>query len=109
MTARMLPRARLVANGPHPQLLELTRNVHSLSGSLSGALAHWSRHAHDVRNDFTWLLGATRQGPQQSELSRDFTYVDDIVEGVIASLTHIPPSKPGSAQYKVRTSSSFPR
>ena len=42
------------------------------------------------------------QGPQQSELSRDFTYVDDIVEGVIASLTHIPPSRPGSAHYKVR-------
>jgi nucleoside-diphosphate-sugar epimerase len=49
------------------------------------------------------MFGAAAQGPQQSELSRDFTYVDDIVEGVIASLTHIPPSKPGSAHYKVRT------
>jgi len=54
------------------------------------------------RQDSGQNPGQTLQGPQQTELSRDFTYVDDIVEGVIASLTHIPPSKPGSAQYKVR-------
>ncbi len=61
-----------------------------------------------VRQTLVNTLVIHLQGPQQTELSRDFTYVDDIVEGVIASLTHIPPSKPGSAQYKVRAGSLLP-
>lgn len=42
------------------------------------------------------------QGPGRSELSRDFTYVDDIVDGVLAALGEIKPSGKQSAEYKVR-------
>mmetsp|Transcript_105879 Transcript_105879/g.297710 ORF Transcript_105879/g.297710 Transcript_105879/m.297710 type:complete len:421 (+) Transcript_105879:85-1347(+) len=32
------------------------------------------------------------QGPQHSELERDFTYIDDIVRGTVAAVDHIRPS-----------------
>lgn len=43
------------------------------------------------------------QGPNQSELKRDFTYIDDIVDGIMGSLAEIPPSVKGKAHYKVRS------
>ena len=36
------------------------------------------------------------QGPSGSELSRDFTYIDDIVAGVLAALDTAPPSGKGA-------------
>jgi len=42
------------------------------------------------------------QGPKDTELSRDFTFIDDIVAGVIASLVKSKPSVKGEAQYKAR-------
>ena len=42
------------------------------------------------------------QGPKDTELSRDFTFIDDIVAGVIASLVKSKPSVKGKAQYKAR-------
>ena len=42
------------------------------------------------------------QGPKDTELSRDFTFIDDIVSGVIASLVKSKPSVKGKAQYKAR-------
>jgi len=43
------------------------------------------------------------QGPGRTELSRDFTYVDDIVDGVLAALGEIKPSGKHTAEYKVWT------
>lgn len=40
------------------------------------------------------------QGPNHSELSRDFTFVSDIVSGATSALTKIPPSGKG-AHYKI--------
>ena len=48
------------------------------------------------------LAAALSQGPEHSELSRDFTFIDDIVEGIVAALGAVPPSAPGKAHYKVR-------
>jgi hypothetical protein len=42
------------------------------------------------------------QGPNETELSRDFTFIDDIVAGVIAALRKSKPSIKGQAQYKAR-------
>ena len=44
------------------------------------------------------------QGPEKSELKRDFTYIDDIVDGIMGALAEIPPSEKGTAHYKVRCS-----
>merc|ERR1719436_1692138 len=41
------------------------------------------------------------QGPGESELERDFTYIDDIVSGCVASIDRITPSTKETAQYKV--------
>jgi UDP-glucuronate 4-epimerase len=41
------------------------------------------------------------QGPDASELQRDFTYIDDIVDGIMGALAEIPPSQKGMAHYKV--------
>ena len=41
------------------------------------------------------------QGPNGEEVQRDFTYVDDIVDGVIGSLDTAPPSVKGQAQYRL--------
>jgi UDP-glucuronate 4-epimerase len=41
------------------------------------------------------------QGPEKSELKRDFTYIDDIVDGIMGALAEIPPSEKGTAHYKV--------
>lgn len=35
-------------------------------------------------------------------MSRDFTFIDDIVEGIVAALGAVPPSTAGKAHYKVR-------
>lgn len=35
-----------------------------------------------------------RQGPNATELARDFTFIDDIVAGVVGSLDSAPPSVP---------------
>ncbi len=51
---------------------------------------------------------ARLQGPDQSELQRDFTFIDDIVEGIMGSLAEIPPSEKGKAHYKVQKSSPPP-
>ncbi len=34
------------------------------------------------------------QGPNATELARDFTFIDDIVAGVVGSLDSAPPSEP---------------
>lgn len=47
------------------------------------------------------------QGPEKSELKRDFTYIDDIVDGIMGALAEIPPSEKGTAHYKV-LQSEFP-
>lgn len=41
------------------------------------------------------------QGPQESELERDFTFIDDIVQGCVAAVDHIGPSGKGVAPFKV--------
>merc|ERR1712051_385736 len=41
------------------------------------------------------------QGPGGSELERDFTYIDDIVQGCVASVDKISPSTKDTAQNKV--------
>ncbi|QDZ17622.1 UDP-glucuronate 4-epimerase [Chloropicon primus] len=41
------------------------------------------------------------QGPNGEEVQRDFTYVDDIVAGVIGSLETAPPSVKGQATYRL--------
>ncbi|CAJ1416419.1 unnamed protein product [Effrenium voratum] len=41
------------------------------------------------------------QGPGGSELERDFTFIDDIVTGCVASVDKIPESTKGAAHYKV--------
>jgi len=41
------------------------------------------------------------QGPGGSELQRDFTYIDDIVAGVIASTDSAPPSSKATATFRV--------
>lgn len=41
------------------------------------------------------------QGPEKSELKRDFTYIDDIVDGIMGALAEIPPSEKRKAHYKV--------
>lgn len=43
---------------------------------------------------------ALLQGPNGSELSRDFTYVDDIVKGVVAAVETATGSVKGDAQYR---------
>ena len=40
------------------------------------------------------------QGPGGSELMRDFTYIDDVVAGVIGSLDSAPPSTPEDASFR---------
>lgn len=40
------------------------------------------------------------QGPGGEELRRDFTYIDDIVAGVVGAVDAIPPSGKGSAHNK---------
>ena len=42
------------------------------------------------------------QGPNETELSRDFTFIEDIVAGVISALHRSKPSVKGKAQYKAR-------
>lgn len=34
-------------------------------------------------------------------MKRDFTYIDDIVDGIMGALAEIPPSEKGTAHYKV--------
>mmetsp|Transcript_28166 Transcript_28166/g.79997 ORF Transcript_28166/g.79997 Transcript_28166/m.79997 type:complete len:834 (-) Transcript_28166:99-2600(-) len=41
------------------------------------------------------------QGPNESELERDFTYIDDIIQGCVASVDHITPSTKEEAMYKL--------
>jgi len=41
------------------------------------------------------------QGPNESELERDFTYIDDIIQGTVAAVDHISPSTKEEAMYKV--------
>lgn len=41
------------------------------------------------------------QGPGGSELERDFTYIDDIVQGCVASVDRIPASTKETAHFKV--------
>merc|ERR1712176_1452130 len=41
------------------------------------------------------------QGPNESELERDFTYIDDIVSGCVASVDKIQPSTKATADCKV--------
>eukprot|EP00887_Chlorella_sp_A99_P000770 scaffold5.g770.t1 len=41
------------------------------------------------------------QGPNATELSRDFTYIDDIVAGVVAAVDTSPPSVKGQAAYRI--------
>jgi len=41
------------------------------------------------------------QGPEGEEVQRDFTYVDDIVDGIIGSLETAPPSVKGQAEYRL--------
>ena len=41
------------------------------------------------------------QGPNGEELARDFTYIDDIVAGVVGSLDTAPPSGKGEAAYRI--------
>ncbi|CAE8657057.1 unnamed protein product [Polarella glacialis] len=41
------------------------------------------------------------QGPGGSELERDFTYIDDIVQGCLAAIDHIGPSNKSTAPLKV--------
>ncbi|KDD76295.1 hypothetical protein H632_c279p0 [Helicosporidium sp. ATCC 50920] len=41
------------------------------------------------------------QGPESSELSRDFTYIDDIAAGVVASMDAAPPSTKDQARHEV--------
>lgn len=41
------------------------------------------------------------QGPGGSELERDFTYIDDIVSGCVASVDKIPASTKETAHYKI--------
>lgn len=41
------------------------------------------------------------QGPNESELERDFTYIDDIIQGCLASVDHITPSTKEEAMYKL--------
>jgi len=41
------------------------------------------------------------QGPGGSELERDFTYIDDIVQGCVASIDKIPASTKATAHYKI--------
>jgi UDP-glucuronate 4-epimerase len=41
------------------------------------------------------------QGPNESELERDFTYIDDIVAGCLASVDKITPSTKETAQLKI--------
>jgi hypothetical protein len=45
-------------------------------------------------------LPAHTQGPNRSELSRDFTYVDDVVCGVVGAVDTSPASMKGEAQYR---------
>ena len=40
------------------------------------------------------------QGPNQSELSRDFTFIDDVVRGVVGAVDSSPASIKGEAQYR---------
>lgn len=47
------------------------------------------------------LIALPLQGPEKSELKRDFTYIDDIVDGIMGALAEIPPSQKGTAHYKV--------
>ena len=42
------------------------------------------------------------QGPGGSELERDFTYIDDIVQGCVASLDRLPASTKDTAHFKAR-------
>jgi NAD dependent epimerase/dehydratase family len=40
------------------------------------------------------------QAPDKSELSRDFTYIDDVVDGIISALLTAPPSVKGLARFR---------
>ena len=50
----------------------------------------------DVRGEALKIF----QGPGGSELERDFTYIDDIVRGCVASLDRVPASTKETAHFK---------
>ena len=54
------------------------------------------------------VVGCIMQGPEHSELSRDFTFIDDIVEAIMAALRASPASIAGKAHYKVRHPAHIP-
>jgi UDP-glucuronate 4-epimerase len=69
----------------------------TMAASRTAIACHVACPAGSCSHGDTWCL----QGPEKSELKRDFTYIDDIVDGIMGALAEIPPSEKGAAHYKV--------
>lgn len=84
---------------------------HHLYGLSAAGLRFFTVYGPWGRPDMSYMMFARSivdgtpikifQGPNQTELARDFTYVEDIVDGVTAALANTPASGKQTAQFRL--------